>query len=203
MKLYYSPGACSMASHIALIEAGLQFETEKVNLKTPEKTTSSGQNFTRINPKGYVPALETQTGDILTEGAAILQYIADRTPEKELAPRAGTFERYKLQEWLTFISSEVHKSMSPLFNPKTPEAYRDIAKAHLSRRLDWVQEQLQGRPFLMGQTFTVADAYLFTVLGWSKMLGLDLTKWPGLMGYVERVGSRPAVRQAMKAEGLI
>lgn len=203
MKLYFSPGACSMASHIALIEAGLQFQAEKVNLKTPEKKTHSGENFLRINPKGYVPALETQTGDVLTEGAAILQYIADRAPEKELAPRAGTFERYKLQEWLTFISSEVHKSMSPLFNPKTPEAYREIAKANLGKRLDWVQEQLQGRPFLMGQTFTVADAYLFTVLGWSKMLGLDLTKWPGLMGYVERVGSRPAVRQTMKAEGLI
>lgn len=203
MKLYYSPGACSMASHIALTEAGLKFQTEKVNMKIPEKTTATGQSFMRINPKGYVPALETQTGEVLTEGAAILQYIADRAPEKELAPRAGTFERYKLQEWLTFISSEVHKGMSPLFNPKTPDAYREIAKANLSKRLDWLQEQLQGRTFLMGQTFTVADAYLFTVLGWSKMLGVDMTKWPGLMGYVERVGARPSVRETMKAEGLI
>ena len=203
MKLYIKPGACSLASHISLIEAGLRFETDVVTTKDGAKTTAKGINFLTINPKGYIPTLETQTGEILTEGMAVLQYIADRAPEKGLAPANGTFERYKLQEWLTFIGTELHKGVGPLWNPATPEAYRTIAKENVSKRLDWLATQLEGRTFLMGQTFTVADAYLFTVLSWSNMLKLGLTKWPSLMGYVERVKNRPAVHQAMKAEGLL
>ncbi|MFN7727756.1 MAG: glutathione transferase GstA [Bdellovibrio sp.] len=204
MKLYIRPGACSLASHISLIEAGLRFETETVSTKDGgAKLTAKGTNFLTLNAKGYVPALETQTGEILTEGQAILQYIADRAPEKGLAPAHGTFERYKLQEWLTFIGTELHKGVTPLWYPATSESYRATVLDNVSKRLDWVSSQLQGRPFLMGQTFTVADAYLFTVLSWNKMLNLDLTKWPTLMGYMERVQNRPAVHQALKSEGLL
>lgn len=201
MKLYYAPGACSLAPHIAARESGLALETERVDLAT--RKTSSGADFKRINPKGYVPAFETRTGEILTEVAVILQYIADRAPQKDLAPAAGTFERYRLQEWLNFIATEVHKGFGPLWNPKSPAETREMAIAQLGRRFDFLSAELENRKFLMGSQFTVADAYLFTILGWARYHKIDMGKWPSLAAYSERVMSRPAVREAMKAEGLI
>lgn len=201
MKLYYSPGACSLASHIALTETGLPFEIESVDLG--KKLTKSGADFKRVNPKGQVPCLETQSGENLSEGSAILQYIADRAPEKDLAPRNGTFERYRLQEWLNYVATEVHKGFSPLWNPQIKEEAKAAAITNLSRKFDWLETELQTRPFLMGQQFTVADAYLFTVLSWSKVLKMEMTKWQHLMGYLERVSARPSVKTTLKAEGLL
>ncbi len=201
MKLYYSPGACSLSPHIVLREAGLPFTLEKVNLKS--KKTESDADYTRINPKGYVPALQFDDGTTLTEGPAIVQWVADQAPEKHLAPAAGTMERYHLIEWLNFISTEIHKSFSPLFNPATPDAVRQERKDTLARRFDYLQQQLGAKPFLTGNHFTVADAYLFTVLGWSKYVDLDLGKWPKLADYVARIGARPKVQEALVAEKLV
>jgi glutathione S-transferase len=201
MKLYFSPGACSLSPHIALREAGLDFVAERVDLR--QKVTESGADFRAVNPKGYVPALQLQDGTVLTEGPAIVQYIADQAPAAKLAPAAGTIERYKLVEWLNYISTEVHKSFSPLFNPAATDDMKQAARTAIGNRLNYVAQVLDGREFLMGSQFTVADAYLFTVLGWAGYVKLSLADWPVLQAYIERVGARPAVQQAMRDEGLI
>jgi glutathione S-transferase len=198
MKLYLKPGACSLSPHIALEESGLPYETEVVDLKT--KITASGADFTKSNPKGYVPALLLDSGELLTEGAAIVQYIADQVPAKKLAPANGTIERYRLQSWLNFIGTEIHKSCTPFFNPASGEDWRKIAAANIERRLGYVNEQLEGKPYLMGEDFSVADGYLFTVLGWMKFIKIDLAKWSNLAAFVDRVAARPGVRAALKAE---
>lgn len=200
MKLFYSTGSCSLSPHIALLEAGLKFDLEKVDLAT--KKTTSG-DFTKINPKGYVPALVLDNGDVLTEGAVIVQYIADQKPEAKLLPKAGTFERYRAQEWLNFISTEIHKGFSPLFNKDIPEASGKMIRENLAKRFEFLAQHFSKNSFLMGTQYTVADGYLFTVMSWSEHLKFDLTKWPTLMGFFERVKTRPATHAAMKSEGLI
>jgi glutathione S-transferase len=200
MKLFYSPGACSLSPHIVLLEAGLPFATEKVDLRT--KKTETGADYYTINTKGTVPALQLDDGRLLTEGPAVVQYLADQKPESGLAPRAGTFERYQLMEMLNYITSEVHKGYSPLFNPKISADWKASALANLGKKFDWLSGFLGGKNFLMGTTFTVADAYLFTVFRWSEHVGIDLAKWPVLSTYRSRVGQRPKVQEALKAEGL-
>ncbi len=201
MKLYYSPGACSLSPHIALAEAGLAYTTEKVDLKT--KKTETGADFFAINPAGYVPALVLDNGETLTEGPAIVQYIADLAPAKKLAPPAGSFERVRLQEVLNFISTELHKSFSPLFNPTAPEEWKTFTRGLIGRRLDVVEQKLAGRDYLMGD-FSVADGYLFTVLGWGRLVGVEVKEnRPLVAAYLGRVMARPGVQQAMKEEGLI
>ena len=199
MKLYFSPGTCSFSPHIVLREAGLDIELVKVDLKT-RKVVSDGSDFSAINPKGYVPVLELDNGERLTEGPAIVQYLADLKPAANLAPPAGSFERVRLQEWLGFINSELHKGFGPLFKPNTPAEYKDIARQNLSTRLGYVADQLAGRDFLTGERFTVADAYLFTVIGWGKWVGIDIAQWPALLAYQERIGKRPSVAAALAAE---
>jgi glutathione S-transferase len=201
MKLYYSPGACSLASHIALREAGLPFEAIKVNGRT--KVTAGGDDYLKVTPKGYVPALQLDDGQVLTEGTAILPYIADRNPAAQLAPAAGTLQRYRLHEWLGYINSEIHKNFGPFFAPNSTDEMKAIARQNLAKRFDFTQQQLEGRPFLLGDTFSVADAYLFTVLGWTRHVGIDLGQWPVLQAYHARIGARPTVVAAMQAEGLI
>jgi glutathione S-transferase len=201
MKLYYSPGACSLSPHIALHEAGLAFEPVMASTKTHK--LQDGTDYYGINPLGYVPLLELDDGTRLTEGPAIVQYIADLAPTRNLAPANGTMQRYRLQSWLTFIGTEIHKGFSPLFNPATPEEYKAIAKDRLTSRLKWVDGELAGKDFLMGDQFSVADGYLFTVTNWAKPLNLDLTPFANLIAYRERVAARPAVQAAMKAEGLL
>jgi glutathione S-transferase len=201
MKLFYSPGACSLSPHIALLEAGLPFSLEKVDLKG--KTLESGGDFNGVNGKGYVPALQLDNGQVLTEGPAIVQYIADQNPAAGIAPAAGTMERYKLQEWLNFITSELHKSMGSMFNSAQTPEWKEAVKATLSKRLDWLSQQLAGKQYLMGDKFSVADGYLFTVLGWAKLVKFDLGNWPVIEQYTARVGQRPKVVEAMKAEGLV
>lgn len=198
MKLYLKPGACSLSPHIALEESGLPYETEVVDLKT--KITASGADFTKSNPKGYVPALLLDSGELLTEGAAIVQYIADQVPAKKLAPANGTIERYRLQSWLNFIGTEIHKSCTPFFNPASGDDWKKIAAANLERRLAFVNQQLEGKPYLLGEDFSVADGYLFTVLNWMPFIKIDLAKWPNLTAFVARVAARPAVQAALKAE---
>jgi glutathione S-transferase len=200
MKLYYSPGACSLSPHIALREAGLPVTLAKVDLKA--KTVEGGENFLDVNPKGYVPALRLDDGQVLTEGPAIVQYIADLKPGSGLAPAAGTTERYRLQEWLNFVSTEVHKPMGSMFNPAQTKEWKEAVQAGLAKRLDWLEGELSGRDFLMGKAFTVVDGYLFTVLGWGKYVGFDLGKWPAVSRYLGRIAGRPAVAEALKAEGL-
>ena len=199
MKLYFSPGACSLSPHIALREAGLDFQLVKVDLKN-RKLSADGSDFAKINPKGYVPVLELDDGSRLTEGPAIVQFIADQKPESGLAPRSGTLERYRLQEWLTFINSEIHKGFSPLFKPNTPDDYKAVARENLRGRLAFVAEHLAKNEFLLGERFSVADGYLFTVLNWTQWMGIDLAQWPSLVDFQERVGSRPAVKAALAAE---
>ena len=201
MKLYFSPSACSLSPHIVLHEAGLAFEPVLASTKT--KKLVDGTDYYTINPKGSVPLLELDNGVRLTEGPAIVQYIADLVPASKLAPAAGTIERYQLMEWLNFITSELHKGFTPLFNPNTPDTYKPIAKENLSKKFAYVESQLGEKPYLMGDTFTVADAYLFTVSNWGKYVGIELTPWPKLMAFMQRVSARPAVQKAMKAEGLI
>ena len=200
MKLYYSPGACSLSPHIVLREAGFDITLEKVNLRTKEM--ESGGDFLAINPKGYVPALELDGGEILTEGPAIIQYVADLVPEKKLVPPAGTLARARVQEWLNFIGTELHKSFSPLFNPATSDDAKAAARALIDRRLAYAASVLDAQPYLTGDSFTVADAYLFTVLSWTGYVKVDITPWPSLGAYFERVKARPAVQAAMAAEGL-
>jgi glutathione S-transferase len=201
MKLYYFSGACSLASNIALREAGLPFELVKVDRRT--RKAADGLDYNEVNPKGYVPALTLDNGEVLTENVAVLQYIADRNPASKLAPPAGTMDRYRLVEWLAFISSEIHKNFSPLFRDDAPEDTKQYVRKVLSNRLDYLNRAIGDRPFLMGEQFTVADAYLFTVVGWSRHLNFDLGKWPQLQRYMERVGARPQVTEALKAEGLV
>jgi glutathione S-transferase len=202
MKLYYSPGACSLSPHIVLREAGLPFELVKVDGKT--KKTEKGEDFTAINPKGYVPTLELDNGQRLTEGPAIVQYIADQVPEKRLAPPAGSFERVRVQEWLNFVTSELHKSFGWLFTPGTPEDFKPKIKEKLSARFGYVDQSLaKTKPFLTGETFSVADAYLFTVTNWAGFVGLDLSSFSKLTEFQNRVRERPAVTAALRAEGLL
>ena len=201
MKLYYSPAACSLAPHIALREAGLAFGLEKVDLKT--KKTASDADYLRVNAKGYVPALQFDDGSVLTEIAAILQWIGDEVPDRQLVPAAGTMERYHLIEWLNFIATEVHRYMGALFRPDLPEAARTWLAETLTRRLDYLQQQLAGRPWLMGEHYTVADGYLFVVLNWARWVKFDLAPWQRLVDHAARVAARPQVQAALKAEGLI
>ena len=201
MKLFYTPGACSLSPHIALLEAGLPFSLVKVDLNN--KKLESGDDFDGVSGKGYVPALELDDGQVLTEGPAIVQYISDRNPSAGLAPAAGTMERYRLQEWLNFITSELHKGLGSMFNPTQTPEWKEAVTTKLGQRLDWLTAQLKGDQYLMGARFSVADAYLFTILSWAKPLSFDLSKWPALEQYVARVGARPKVVEAMKAEGLL
>jgi glutathione S-transferase len=201
MKLYFSPGACSLSPHIALLEAGLAFTTERVNIRT--KLTASGADYTSVNPKGYVPALVLENGAVLTEVPAIIQYIADLAPEKQLTPAAGTAEHYQEIEWLTFIGTELHKNFSPLFNPAAGEDVKNGARAMLTRRFAYAALMLEGREYLVGDRFSVADGYLFTVSNWAAVVRFDLSAWPVLQAFQARIAARPAVQQAMRAEGLL
>lgn len=201
MKLYYSPGACSLSPHIALHEAGLAHTP--VLASTKSHKLQDGTDYYTINALGYVPLLELDNGERLREGPAIVQYIADQVPDKQLAPANGTLARYRLQEWLTFIGTELHKGFSPLFNPATPEEYKPMVRERLLQRLQWVDSQLAGKQYLMGDQFTVADGYLFTVTNWTQPTKLDISGLANLAAYRERVGARPAVQAAMKAEGLL
>ena len=201
MKLYYSPGACSLSPHIVLCESGLGFAIEKVDL-TAKKTVTGG-DFLAISENGYVPALEIEPGVVLTEGPAIVQYIADLVPTKKLAPTNGTMDRYRLQSWLGFINSELHKGFGALFTPGTPDAQKATVIAALGKRFDTVEKRLTNHDYLLGAQFSVADAYLFVVCNWTGYVGIDLKKWPALAAHSARVGARPAVQAAMKAEGLI
>ena len=201
MKLYYSPGACSLSPHIVLREAGLAFEPVLASTKTHK--LQDGTDYYTINPKGYVPLLELDNGERLTEGPAIVQYIADQAPGKKLAPANGSFERYRLQEWLNFITSELHKGFGTLFTPQMPEEGKAVARARVTDRLKWVDTQLAGKQYLMGDDFSVADAYLFTISNWAPHVGVDISGLSELAAYRARVAARPAVQQAMKAEGLL
>ena len=200
MKLYYSPGACSLASHIALEETGLKYEAIAAPTKT--KVLPDGSDYRKVNPLGYVPYLVMDDGTGLAEGPAILQYIADQAPATKLAPPNGTVPRYQLQSWLNFIGTEVHKNFGPLFNSAMPEEAKQIFTTNLLGRLKWVDGELANKPFLMGSDFTVADAYLFVVTNWAQPLNVDLSPFKNLLAFRERVAARPAVQAAMKAEGL-
>jgi len=200
MQLYYSPGACSLASHIIVREAGLKIDLRRADTKT--KKLEDGSDYFAINSKGAVPALKLDNGQVLTEGPAILQYLADQKPESHLAPKNGTFERSKLQEWLNYITSEVHKTFSPLFSPAADDNVKAYAKMNIDKRFDWLDKQLAGKQYLTGDTFTIADAYLFVVANWSNFVGIDLGRWPNLKAFQDRVAARPKVQEAMAEEGL-
>jgi glutathione S-transferase len=200
MKLYYSPGACSLSPHIVLREAGLAFEPVAAPTKTHK--LADGTDYYSINPLGYVPMLELDDGTRLREGPAIVQYIADQVPTKNLAPANGTLPRYRLQEWLTFIGTEIHKTFSPLFNPNMPEDGKKVFRDKLASRFQWLDGQLAGKQYLLGEHFSVADAYLYTVSRWTKPMAIDLSGFPNLQAYIERVAARPAVQEALKVEGL-
>lgn len=201
MKLFYAVGACSLSPHIVLREAGLAFELERVDLRT--RVTERGTDFTTINPKGYVPALQLDNGKILTEGPAIVQYVADQAPQKQLAPPLGSFERYQLMEMLNFISTELHKNFSPLFTPTATADMKAAARERIVTRIATIDGWLQHAAFLTGDRFTVADAYAFVVLGWSRHVQIDLSPWPRVQAYLDTIAARPAVHAAMVAEGLI
>lgn len=200
MKLYYAPGVCSLASHIALIESGLPYSVAKVDIR--KHTLEDGSDYYAVNPKGYVPLLQLEDGTLLAEGVVILQYIADQVPGK-LAPAYGTLARYRVMEWLTFVNSEIHKQYSPLFYPTTPDAYKDAQRAKLATRFAYLDKILGTQPFLAGDAFTVADMYLFTILNWSHGLNVDLSPFPALVAYQRRVRARPSVERAMIEEGMI
>ena len=201
MKLYYSPGACSLSPLIALHEAGIAFEPVLASTKTHK--LQDGTDYYTINPKGYVPLLELDNGERLSEGPAIVQYIADLAPAKNLAPANGTMARYRLQEWLNFITSEIHKGFSPLFNPAVPEEFKVMQRKKLVERFTWVDGELKGKSYLMGDTFTVADGYLYTVANWGQFVGVDIAGLAHLGAYLQRVAARPAVQQARKTEGTL
>ena len=201
MKLYYAPGACSMAPHIVATEAGFKLDLVKVDI--PNKKTADGGDFWKINPKGYVPALQLDDGQILTEVGVIIQYLADQKPESGLAPKAGTMERYHLMEAVNFAATEVHKQLGALFNPKMTPEMKEVQLGTISRRLDTLEKALQGKQYIMGDKFSVADAYLFTVLSWTNPLKVDLAKWPNIKAYMATVGARPKVQETLKAEGLV
>ncbi len=200
MKLYFSPGACSLSPHICLREGGFAFDLEQVDLAT--KKTKTGADFYKVNAKGYVPALQVDAGQVLTEGPAIVQYLADRKPDVGLLPKSGTFERYRAQEVLNFISTELHKGLSWLFNPNIPDAFRMLAVERVGKRLDVVSAELDGKSYLAGDAFSAADAYLFTILRWTPNLKVSLERWPNLEGYLARIAPRPSVQAALKAEGI-
>ena len=201
MKLYYSPGACSLSPHIVLQETGLPFEAVLASTKT--KKLQDGTDYYTINSKGYVPTLELDDGTRLTEGPAIVQYLADQVPDKKLAPPSGTMPRYRLQEWLNFITSELHKGIGGLFNPAMPEEAKALMREKATSRLKWVDEQLEGRDYTMGNAFSVADAYLFVVTNWTGHLGIDISSMKNLGAFMDRMRARPAVQAALKAEGLL
>jgi glutathione S-transferase len=200
MKLYYAPGACSLSPHIALREAELDFELVKTDTKT--KKLADGSAYTAINPKGYVPCLELDNGERLTEGPVIVQYIADQVPAKKLAPQAGTLDRYRLQEWLNYITSELHKGYSPLFSPTTPEDYKPITRERLTLRYELIEATLEKQPYLLPSGFTVADPYLFAVTNWAPRVQLNLDRFKALRAFQGRMRERPGVMAALKAEGL-
>ncbi|HEY9064635.1 MAG TPA: glutathione transferase GstA [Burkholderiaceae bacterium] len=201
MKLYYSPGACSLSPHITLRESGLPFELVLASTKTHK--LQDGTDYYTINPKGQVPLLELESGERLTEGPAIVQYIADQVPGKQLAPAAGTMARYRLQEWLNFITSELHKTMGALFNPAMPEDAKPVFRERAAGKLQWVDAQLEGKPYLMGDAFSVADPYLFTMANWTKVIGVDISGMKNLSAFQARMAARSAVQEALKAEGLL
>ena len=201
MKLYYMPNACSLASNIVLREAGLSFELVRVDRKT--RRAADGLDFNEVNPKGYVPALTLDSGETLTENVTVLQYIADRNPAAQLAPPAGTMERYRLTEWLSYINSEIHKNFSPMFRAEAPEGAKEWARGSLPRRLDYAQSALGSKSYLTGEQFTIADAYLYVVLGWGSLVNVDIGRWPQLKRLHERVGARPHTVEALKSEGLL
>jgi glutathione S-transferase len=201
MKLFYAPAACSLSPHIALREAGARFTLEKVDLQT--KRTQANADFLGVNPHGYVPALQLESGQVLTEGTAIVQYIADVFPSSQLAPAAGSPGHYKLLEWLGFISSELQRNLGSMFNPALTPELKESVRLQLAKRLNWLATQLEGKTYLVGDRFTVADGYLFTILNWSNFVGLDLSPWKTIQQYMARVGSRPSVVAALKEEGLI
>ena len=200
MKLFYAPGVCSLSPHIVLKEFGLPFETVKTDIKA--KTTEGGDDYKKTNPLGYVPALALDDGTILTEGPAIVQYVADKVPEKKLAPANGTLERYKMQSWLNFVSSELHKGFSPLFNPAMPEEAKQIAKDRLATRFAHLDAHFAKNNYLMGKDFSPPDAYAFAVLRWTAPTKIDLAPYPNIQAFMKRMQARPAVQAAMQAEGL-
>ena len=200
MKLFIKPGACSLSPHIAVRELGLDCQIVPVDLAT--KKLADGSDYRAISPKGQVPALQLDDGQLLTEGQVIVQYLADCKPESGLLPPVGTMDRYRVLEWLSFVSTELHKTFTPLFRPTTPDAYKTIAKEAIATKLDIVEEALNGRQWLLGDSFTVADGYLFTVTNWAAPMSIDLARWPNLVAWRTRVGARPGVRAAMAEEGL-
>lgn len=200
MKLYYAPGACSLAAHITLQESGLRYELERVDLR--EHKTGSGADFYALNPKGYVPVLELDDGERLTEAGVVLQYIADRNPGT-LAPALGSMARYRVMEWLNFIATELHKGLGPLWKPETPETYRKNVLATVGARFDYIVDALGDKPYLTGDAFTIADAYLFTIVNWHRFLKFDIDRWPALQRFQARVAARPQVRKALEDEHLL
>ena len=201
MKLYYAPGACSLSPHITLCESGLPFDLVKVDLKA--KTTEAGDDYTKINPKGSVPALGLDDGTVLTEGPAIVQMIADKAASKDLAPANGSTERYRLQEWLNFISTDLHKSFGPLFAPTLSDETKQFFKDRIAKYFGYADKQLAGKDYLMGSQFSVADGYLFVMLSWAERMKIDISAFPNLTAYKARVAARPAVIKAMTSEGLL
>jgi glutathione S-transferase len=201
MKLYYSPGACSQAAHIVLHETGFSHDSIRVDLKA--KTLEDGSDYRRINPKGAVPALELENGEVLTENAVILQYLGDRSGSPDLLPPLGDFRRYRVLEWLNFVATELHKGFSPLFNPAAASEWKQAARDQLGKKFDYVDQQLGDGPFLTGNRFTIADAYLFVMLGWTAVTDIDLGRWPGLTAFRERAAQRPSARQVLEFEGLV
>ena len=203
MKLYYTPGACSLSPHIVALEAGLPLNLVRVQTAPDGKKTAGPEDFLMINPKGYVPALQLDGGEVLTEGPAIVQYLANQKPGSDLMPPAGSLARYRVLEWLGFINSEIHKSFTPLFNPTASDQEKQAAKANLDRRFKYIEGKLAGAQHLTGAAFTVADAYLFVVLGWTRFVKIDLSSFDNITAYMGRIAARPKVQEAMRAEGLI
>lgn len=201
MKLYYSPGASSLAPHIVVYEAGLDIEFDRVDLNT--QTTASGRRFGKINPKGNVPALALRDGEVLTEVSVILEYLADRVPDRGLLPELGSLERYRAQEWVGYIGTELHKGFDPLWDGLMPDAARRLAIQHLQRRLTYLDSCLEGRSYLMGEQFTVADAYCFTILSWARFHRIDLSDYTSVQMFMQAVSNRPMVRRALEAEGVM
>ncbi|HYG48617.1 MAG TPA: glutathione transferase GstA [Allosphingosinicella sp.] len=201
MKLYYAPGACSQAPHIVAREAGLAIDL--ANVRFPDKVTDDGEKLTDVNPKGAVPTLRLDDGEVLTENAVILQYLADRARGSELALPAGGIERYRLLEWLNFIATELHKGFGPLWNPATPDEFRQATREALGKKFDYLQEKIGDGPYILGDRFSILDAYAFAVLNWTRIHGIDIGRWPGLSAYLARVAARPAVQETLRAEGLL